>query len=247
VRIPVPAALLVDHPAVPVPTVNGAATESPPSGDTVASTSLSRKERFSAALQLTAAASLLAEFDLWPGRRAIRGAGFRRTSSGLWASLSRFPVPMSRVYSRLGGGEGAAAATRTAALEAISDAVGLSPASIDDRKGEPGFFLEAAIARQLRELKQPLDACTARALWAFRWDGLPIPEGGETDYWKVPFLRLARRLGGSPVGLSATGAAQWSSADSQPGGIHHALRDSTPKNCSAIWRSRECRSRTLVG
>ena len=196
-RIPVPAALLVEHPAVPVPAVDGAATESLPTGDTVSVSSLSRRERFSAALQLTAAASLLAEFDLWPGRAAIKAARFRRTPSGLWASLARFPVPMSRVYSRLGGGEGAAATTRAAVLEAISGAVGLTPASIDHLKGEPGFFLEAAIARQLRELKQPLDACTARALWAFRWDGLPLPEQGATNYWRVPLARLARRLGGS--------------------------------------------------
>ena len=196
-RIPVPAALLVEHPAVPVPTVDGAATESSPTGDAVSQSSLTRKERFSAALQLTAAASLLTEFDLWPGRAAIRAARFRRTPSGLQASLARFPVPMSRVYSLLGGGEGAAAATRAAVLEAISDAVGLASASIDHVKGEPGFFLEAAIARQLRELKQPLDACTARALWAFRWDGLPPPEHGETNYWRVPVPRLARRLGGS--------------------------------------------------
>ena len=77
VRIPVPAALLVEHPAVPVPRVDGAATESPPPGETVAASSLSRRERFSAALQLTAAASLLAEFDLWPGRAAIRKAPFQ--------------------------------------------------------------------------------------------------------------------------------------------------------------------------
>jgi len=197
VRIPVPTALLVEHPAVPVPTVDGSAAESPPTGSPVPASSLSRRERFSAALQLTAAASLLAEFDLWPGRAAIRAAHFIRSPSGVQASLARFPVPMSRVYSRLGGGEGAAATTRAAVLEAISDAVGLSKASIDSVKGEPGFFLETAIARQLRELKQPLDACTARALWAFRWDGLPAPEHGAANYWRVPMPRLARRLGGS--------------------------------------------------
>ena len=196
-RIPEPAALLVEHPAVPVPTVDGTASESLPTGDEVSASSLSRRERFSAALQLTAAASLLAEFDLWPGRAAIRSARFMRTPSGLWASLARFPVPMSRVYSRLGGGEGAAATTRTAVLEAISGAVGVPLSSIDHLKGEPGFFLEAAIARQLRELKQPLDPCTARALWAFRWDELPLPEKGSTNYWRVPIPRLARRLGGS--------------------------------------------------
>ena len=125
-----PAALLVEHPAVPVPTVDGSASESLPKGDAVSASSLSRRERFSAALQLTAATSLLAEFDLWPGRTAIRAARFTRTPSGLWVSLARFPVPMSRVYSRLGGGEGAAATTRAAVLEAISDTVGLPLAAI---------------------------------------------------------------------------------------------------------------------
>ena len=196
-RIPDPAALLVEHPAVPVPTVDGTVSESPPTGNEISVSSLSRKERFSAALQLTAAASLLAEFDLWPGRAAIRGARFIRTPSGLWASLARFPVPMSRVYSRLGGGERAAATTRAAVLETISEAVGLPLPTIDHLKGEPGFFMEAAISRQLRELKQPLDERTARALWAFRWDELSPPEHGATSYWRVPYYRLARRLGGA--------------------------------------------------
>ena len=196
-RIPVPAALLVEHPAVPVPRVYGAATISIPVGELVSAEVLSRKERFSAALQLTAATSLLGEFDLWPGRTAIRDATFNRTPSGIRARLAHYPVKMSRVYSRLGGGEGAAVATRDAVVESISDAVGLPPSSIDDVRGEPGFFLEAAIARQLRELKQPLDRFTARALWAFRWDGLPLPEQGTTNYWSVPIAGLARRLGGS--------------------------------------------------
>jgi transcriptional regulator with AAA-type ATPase domain len=215
----VPAALLVEHPAVPVPTVDGAATEPQLASDVVPATSLSRKERFSAALQLTAAASLLAEFDLWPGRRGIRDACFRRTPSGLWATLARFPVPISRLYSRLGGGEGAAATTRAAVLEAISDAVGLATASIDHLKGEPGFFLEAAMARQLRELKQPLDARTGRALWAFRWEALPLPDEGETHYWRVPIPRLARRLGGSLwAGIRRRGDDAWLWAVGRDGG-----------------------------
>jgi transcriptional regulator with AAA-type ATPase domain len=189
--------MLVEHPAVPVPRIDGTARESPPVGDPVAAGSLSRREKFSSALQLTAAASLLAEFDLWPGRAAIRDARFVRTPSGVHVTLARFPIAMSRVFARLGGGEGAAATTRAAVLAAISEAVGLSPASIDHAKGEPGFFLERAIARQLRELKRPLDACTARALWAFRWDGLPAPEEGATNYWNAPIPGLACRLGGA--------------------------------------------------
>lgn len=196
-RIPAPAALLADHPVVPVPRIDGAASEAPPTGEKVAVTSLSRRERFSTALQLTAAASLLAEFDLWPGTAAIREARFTRTSSGVRATLGRFPMPMSRVFARLGGGEGAAAATRAAVVKAISDVVGLAPTSLDVGKSEPGFFLEGAIARQLRELKRPLDGCTARALWAIRWDGLPTPDEGSINYWSVPIPDLACRLGGA--------------------------------------------------
>ena len=196
-RIPTPAALLVDHPTVPVPRIDGAAIEAAPEGEVVAATSLSRRERFSSAVQLTAAASLLAEFDLWPGTAAIRGALFVRTATGVKARLARFPMAMSRVFARLGGGEGSAATTRAALVTAISEAVGLPPTSIDAGKSEPGFFLEGAIARQLRELKRPLDQCTARALWAFRWDGLPAPEVGATDYWRVPNRDLARRMGGA--------------------------------------------------
>jgi transcriptional regulator with AAA-type ATPase domain len=196
-RIPAPAALLVEHPAVPVPRIDGGAKESVPGGTLVPSRSLSRRERFNAALQLTAAVSLLAEFDLWPGMAAIRNSVFVRSSSGIQACLGRFPVTMSRVFARLGGGEAAAAKTRAAAIESISEVVGLPRVSIDVGKGEPGYFLEGAISRQLRELKRPLDRSTARALWAFRWDGLPTPDVGGTDYWTVPVPDLARRLGGA--------------------------------------------------
>jgi DNA-binding NtrC family response regulator len=146
-------------------------------------------------LQLTAAASLLAEFDLWAGRSAISNARIVRTTTGVRAILAGFPVSMSRVYSFLGGGETAAATTRTAVLEGISEAVELSSTSIDNQTGEPGFFLEGAIARQLRVLKKPLDRCTARALWAFRWDPITAPEDGATDFWEVPIGDLAWRLG----------------------------------------------------
>jgi DNA-binding NtrC family response regulator len=197
VRLPAPAALLVEHPAVPVPGIESSAPALPTVGESVARESLTRREKFSVAVQLTAAASLLAEFDLWPGRAAIRDASFQRTESGVRATLAGWPLPMARVFGLLGGGEAAAATTRAAVLEVISEAVGLATTSIDEVEGEPGFFLERAIARQLRVLRKPLDGCTARALWAFRWDGLPAPEEGATHFWGVPFEGLARRLGGA--------------------------------------------------
>ena len=107
-RLPTPAALLVDHPAVPVPVVRGASVEISVAGDPVAMASLSRRDRFRLAVQLTAAASILAEFDLWPGRAAVRRARAVRTEDGLQAILPRFPVSLSRVSARLGGGEAAA-------------------------------------------------------------------------------------------------------------------------------------------
>jgi DNA-binding NtrC family response regulator len=194
VRVPNPAALLVEHPAVPVPGIGRAIVTSRPAGDLVTAGSLSRSDRFRMALQLTAAAAVLGEFDLWPGRASIRNALFVRTSSGLQAQMAHFPMPMSRVFSRLGGGEAAALMTRDAVIAAVAEVVGLPSSAIDTRSGAPGFFLEGAIMRQLRELKKPLDTCTARALWAFRWDGLPVPAEGETSYWRVPEHDLARRM-----------------------------------------------------
>ncbi len=196
-RVPAPAALLVEHPAVPVPEIDGSAKVPLLEDGTVAAPSLSRRDRFSAALQLTAAAALLAEFDLWPGTAAVRNAAFVRASSGVQACLGGFPMPMSIVFKRLGGGEGAAATIRKALLEAVSEAVDLPVTAIDLGTAEPGFFLEGAISRQLRELKKPLDHVTARSLWAFRWDGLPIPEDGGTTYWRVPIAALGRRFGGA--------------------------------------------------
>jgi transcriptional regulator with AAA-type ATPase domain len=189
--------MLLDHSAVPVPKVDHSVTDQIASGETIADATLSRRERRSLALQLTATTSLMAEFDLWPGRVAIRNARLVRDSTGVRAIFGGFPIPMSRVFSRLGGGERAAAATRSAVLEAISRTVDLPISSIDDAKGEPGFFLERSIARQLRELKTPLDNNTARALWAFRWDGLPDPEDGATSFWSVRIPEIACRLGGA--------------------------------------------------
>jgi transcriptional regulator with AAA-type ATPase domain len=197
VRVPAPAGLLLEHPAVPVPTFDRENPNPSTCGEAIAQATLSRREKLSIALQLTAAASLMAEFDLWPGRASIRDARFVRNPSGVRTILAGFPIPMSRVFSRLGGGEGAAATTRTAVLEAISEVVGLSITTIDDARGEPGFFLERAIARQLRAFKPPLDSCTARALWAFRWDGLPTPEEGATNFWNVRLPETACRLAGA--------------------------------------------------
>ncbi len=192
-RFPTPAALLIEHPAVPVPGIEAHATESEPVGEVVDRKTLTRSDRYQLAAQLTAAVSLLAEFDLWPGRTAIKSARIWRSSDGIGTTLSRFPVPLSQVFTRLGSGQTAAETTRRAVMEAVSCAVGLPISAIDVDRDEPGFFLEGAIVRQLRELPTPLDRVTARSLWALRWDGLPAPEPGVASYWHVSDEDLARR------------------------------------------------------
>jgi len=189
--------MLIEHPAVPAPTVDGRAREHTPVGDEVAIASLSRPDRYQVAVQLTAATALLAEFDLWPGRRALREVRVTREHGGLRATLGRFPLQLSPVYRRLGGGEAAAEASRRAVLAAISDAVALPVAAIDVENEEPGFFLERAVMRQLREVSRPLAPATARSLWALRWDLLPQPETGATSYWRVANAETAKRLAAS--------------------------------------------------
>ncbi len=209
-KLPAPSAMLLEHPAVPVPTVDGTAREGEAPGEEVTVESLSRPDRYLVAVQLTAAASLLSEFDLWAGQRAIREVRVTRTRRGLQAVLGRFPVPLSPVYRRLGGGEAAAEATRNAVLAAISETVALPIAAIDVERGEPGFFLDRAVIRQLREVSRPLDPATARALWALRWDVLPPPETGATSYWHVPNSETAKRLAASLwSSLSRRGIRAW--------------------------------------
>jgi len=220
VKLPTPSAMLVEHPAVPVPMVDERAREDPGDGIQVAVDSLSRPERYHVAVQLTAAASLLSEFDLWPGRRAIREVRVTRTRRGIRAAFARFPVPLSPVFRRLGGGEVAAEAARNAVLFAISEAVGLPIAAIEVERDEPGFFLERAVIRQLREVPRPLDPTTARALWAMRWDPLPPPEVGATNYWHVPNPETAIRLAASLwSSLRRRGIRAWLRPGGGAGGV----------------------------
>ncbi|MFV2072569.1 MAG: sigma 54-interacting transcriptional regulator [Thermoanaerobaculales bacterium] len=184
----------MEHPVIPLPAVDGSILYMETTGGRASPASLSRRDRFRFALQLTSVASLLAEFDLWPGRAALRDAVLRRVDRTVRAGLAGFPMSLSRVSARLGGGEAAAERIRNGALDAIAEAVGLPRDDIGGRAEEPGFFLEAAIARQLRELPRPLDPMTARCLWAVRWDVPPLPEPGETSYWSVPIPAVARRM-----------------------------------------------------
>ena len=257
-KLPSPSAMLVEHPAVPVPMVDGGTRENAVDGTEVSVDSLSRADRYHVAVQLTAAASLLSEFDLWPGRRAIREVRITRTRTGHRAIFGRFPVPLSPVFRRLGGGEAAAEAARNAVLVAISEAVALPVAAIEVESDEPGFFLERAVIRQLRELSRPLDPITARALWAFRWDPLPPPEAGATNYWHVPSSETAKRLAASLwSSLRRRGIRAWlRSGDSEGGvpdlgqsGVLITVGAVTTGDLAAIshWTGRQGRSSVVIG
>ncbi|MDX2437803.1 MAG: sigma-54 dependent transcriptional regulator [Acidobacteriota bacterium] len=197
-RIPTPAALLVEHPTLPVPEISSGVRLGPNTdGQLIRSLKLSRRDRFRAALQLTAAMAHLAEFDLWPSRKAIAGALLQRTSGGLSITLGDLPYPLSDAVERLGGGEGAMERLRMAALERIANAVRLAPEAIDNSREGLGLVFDGTLSHLVRELEQPVDMLTARSMWALRWNELPLPEAGVVQLWRVPRDRTARRLAGA--------------------------------------------------
>ncbi len=210
-RIPTPAALLIEHPALPAPSVSGAVRENLDDGAAlIRELTLPRRDRFRAALQLTTAVAHLAEFDLWPARAAIGEARVSRTPTALSITMGRFAYPLSSAIERLGGGEGAMERLRTAVIERIAAAVRLDPDEIGGAAEAPGLVFEGAIARQLRELQQPVDRLSARALWALRWAELPASEIGVVQLWRVRREESAHRLAGALwCRLRRNGEAAW--------------------------------------
>jgi transcriptional regulator with AAA-type ATPase domain len=189
-----PDAVLVDHPALPIPLVDGGGTGAV-DGEPRRITSLGRTERERAALQLTAVTALLAELDLWPGRHALRAAWAVRSTDGLEVRLPTAPQRLARVLDWLGGGEDAVSAARRAAVDAISEVSAIPIADLRGASSEPGFFIEPEV-RTLRRVvdKGGLTAADARSLWILRWLRPPFPEEGEATYWSVPSTQAARRL-----------------------------------------------------
>ncbi len=262
-RIPEPAALLVEHPSLPAPRLAPfVAEESGATGRAVSATSLSRRDRFRAAVQLTAAASLLSDFDLWPGRTAFAGLRLHRCEEGARAVLGRFPCSLSLLLDRLGGGEGAMEAARAAVIDRVARATGLPPGELDGDRAEPGLSLEGALGRQLRELGGSLDSLTARTLWALRWDPLPLPADGDLRLWRVPFEETARRLAAALwCALRRRGRSAWVEAADEPGADRRWARTPEEKgalivvgrlshgelNALARWAQREGCSATAVG
>ncbi len=191
--LPAPRALLVDHPALGVPIPSDRGIEVVPGGR-VASARLSRRQRVRLAAQLVAAASTLADFDLWLGRRAIADARFVENDGGLQAVVVAVPRDLSRLWRRLGGGEEAADATRQSVLGAVSDVTGLPRTVVDRVPSGPGFFFGPQLTSLLGELPLPLDAVTARNLWAVRWSPPAPLDEGEVAYWSVSDPWLAARF-----------------------------------------------------
>ncbi|MCD4750501.1 MAG: sigma 54-interacting transcriptional regulator [Thermoanaerobaculales bacterium] len=253
-RRPLSAALLLDHPAFPNP--KPAEDEAVPDLEgSVSIRTLARAERRRLAVQLLAAAALGAEFDLWPGRAALVGARAHRKVGGVQAVLGGFPVPLTPVHRRLGGGDRALETTRAAVIEAVGRVTGVPIHDLMPVEGA-GFFLEGSLRRSLSGLKRPLDPVTGRNLWAFRWPQLILPDEGEILFYKVSRDDLAGRLAG----------AAW--ADLREGGreVHLITDNEPPKNAGPravavlmgklsheglasleIWAREEGRSAVVVG
>jgi transcriptional regulator with AAA-type ATPase domain len=194
---PPPRSLLVEHPALPRPFVRA---ESIPAA--VPLRSLDPLDRTRAAVQLMAVSALLADFELWPGQWALRSAVAEPTDDGPQVLLPSLPVPFSRIWSKLGGGDLAAERIRAAVLGTIAEATGVDLAGGGRRTIDTGFFLDGALAQWLEELGLPLDTATARSLWMLRWSLPSCPEAGDIRLLNVADAATARRVA----------AAMWSAA-----------------------------------
>ncbi len=188
-RLPEPASLVVDHPAIPVPLeLDGGLLPGPPGGRDPAR--LATADRNRVALQLIAAAALLAEFDLWPGSAAIRTARAIPGPGGVQAVLGGWPRRLTAVTRRLGGGEGAAQLLRDRVVAATALRCG-----VEVPRGEgDGYFLEPWLRQLLARLGASVDRVTARNLWALRWTVPPAPEAGEVSFWATPETAVADRV-----------------------------------------------------
>jgi transcriptional regulator with AAA-type ATPase domain len=196
-RLPNPRSLLVDHPALPDPF-----DDNDPVGEVVSVDSLDRGRRLRVAVQLLSVTALLAEFELWPGRWALKRAMVEENAGVLRVRLAGMPVSLSRVWSRMGGGDQAATRSRAAILKAVEDAAMLDGLAAHDRGVDPGFFLDRALVQLLDEIGTPLDSVTARSLWMWRWSLPGLPEPGDRSLVAVPDATVAKRVG----------AALWTSA-----------------------------------
>ncbi len=200
-------ALLVDHPGLPVPQLDGGRVRARPvRGRVIGAAGRTVRER--AALQLVAMTSVLADLDLWPGAGMLRRARLVDGPDGPVARVPRFPSSLSRTLERLGGGEGAVETLRDACLAAVADATGVHLDAGTAPGGGESFFVEREVLGVRRLVGARLDDASARSLWALQWSSPPLPDPDDVAYWEVrdptTWLRLAaaalvvcRRTGGS--------------------------------------------------
>ncbi|NOZ78663.1 MAG: hypothetical protein GXP48_05685 [Acidobacteria bacterium] len=191
-------ALLVDTPLLPAAHGStGAVMPERPSGRDPRR--LDRTGRVLAAIQLLAGAAILEELDLWPSRRAIRHARAVATPGGVQIVLGGWPLPLSVVHARLGGGEDALRQTRDTVVGAVAARTGLPHALMAPSGGIDWLTYQPFLDRLLAEAPKPLPAATARSLWAVRLTLPALPDAGEVRYWEVPDARIANRLGAAAV------------------------------------------------
>lgn len=196
-RLGSPQALLVDHPGLvsPLDGVGGATVELDPAA-------LGRTDRRRVATQMLALTALLASFELWVGRSALRRARIVEWPDGIGVELGGLPTSLSRVRAGLGGGEAAAAALRKAVLDEIAARSGDDEVVDAAAAGGPWFFLDDAVERLTATLPEPLDPLTGRSLWAWCWPLPSVPEPGAAELINSDRPTTSRRVG----------AAAWLSA-----------------------------------
>jgi DNA-binding NtrC family response regulator len=198
---------------------------------------LDRRDRVRIAAQLVALSALLAEFELWPGRSALRRATVDRTENGVGARLPDLPLSLSRLWSGLGGGENAAEKTRNGLLDAIATVTGLETDLFTPGGPEPGFFLDGVLERLLAELPRPLDLVTARSLWMVLWSPLPCPEPGDMSFLEIADDSTGRRLG----------AALWSECARRGDGVSFEVATPGDQPKLVVSQPGERRTRIIVG
>ncbi len=188
-------ALLVDHPAIPVPGPCATRGWRLPSRPLLARHEKSEREKLAYAVQLLAVTAHLAELDLWPGLGALRHATLEEDGGVSRAVLGGIPVPLSPLLHRLGGGEQALRRIRDASLETVGTSAGLSAARVRELSQQRSPFLEPCLEGLLKDLPEPLDGATARSLWCVRWRMPALPESPEAAYWTLVDVGLSSRLG----------------------------------------------------
>ncbi len=189
--------LLIDHPALPIPFHNSSGLVFEQSVG-LNEAKFAHKDRLVCAIQVLALNALMAEFEMWLPRRAVHTAQVVDRGNGKQVIVGGYPVALSKVYNRLGGGETATRLMRDATVQTVCERFRVSlPDEIDS--GAQGWFLDPFLANVLDRLALPVDRTTARNLWAVLWPQPRLPEDGEITHISLPDRATSMRLGASMV------------------------------------------------